>query len=299
VQGYAGHYCNVPQRQDPGIVACSMIASGLRVFDIRDPYHPKELAYFVAPNKTSQTAGAPSNYAMSSPSFAPERKEVWYTDGNSGFYNVRLDNWPSAATAGTASGDCTGDEGFGRVTAKPAKRALRLAFTKRRDLPVKVEVFQVSHSRRIISERRVARFTRPRTWKAKVAGGYYFARFTMTSDGGRVDVRRIVLRRSNGRWRRTARHYRRGSCELLRSYKLERPVFGGRRDTPLRIAYRLTTAARIALVVTRGKRVVARRTLDAAANRTYRVAIRAKRRGVYRVRLAAPGLSERLTAHRL
>ena len=37
VQGYAGHYCNVPTRVDPEIVACSMILSGLRVFDIRDP----------------------------------------------------------------------------------------------------------------------------------------------------------------------------------------------------------------------------------------------------------------------
>jgi hypothetical protein len=53
-------------------------------------YNPKELAYFVAPNTRSNTAGPPSNYAMSGPSFAPERNEVWYTDGNSGFYNVRL-----------------------------------------------------------------------------------------------------------------------------------------------------------------------------------------------------------------
>ena len=90
VQGYAGHYCNVPQRTDPGIVACSMIVSGLRVFDIRDPHNPREIAYYVAPNETSQTAGAPSNYAMSSPTFAPERSEVWYTDGNSGFYNLKL-----------------------------------------------------------------------------------------------------------------------------------------------------------------------------------------------------------------
>ena len=36
VQGYAAHYCNVPQRHEPGILACSMINSGLRVFDIRD-----------------------------------------------------------------------------------------------------------------------------------------------------------------------------------------------------------------------------------------------------------------------
>ena len=30
IQGYAGHYCNVPTRVDPKIVACSMIVSGLR-----------------------------------------------------------------------------------------------------------------------------------------------------------------------------------------------------------------------------------------------------------------------------
>ena len=41
LQGYAGHYCNVPQRVDPGIVACSMILSGLRIFDIRDPLPPE------------------------------------------------------------------------------------------------------------------------------------------------------------------------------------------------------------------------------------------------------------------
>ena len=49
VQGYAGHYCNVPTRVDPAIVACSMILSGLRVFDIRDPEQPREIAYFNAP----------------------------------------------------------------------------------------------------------------------------------------------------------------------------------------------------------------------------------------------------------
>ena len=38
-----------PTRVDPTIVACSMILSGLRVFDIRDPAHPREIAYFNAP----------------------------------------------------------------------------------------------------------------------------------------------------------------------------------------------------------------------------------------------------------
>jgi hypothetical protein len=42
--GYDGHYCNVPSRVDPGIVACTFILSGLRVFDIRDPSNPREIA---------------------------------------------------------------------------------------------------------------------------------------------------------------------------------------------------------------------------------------------------------------
>ena len=36
VQGYAGHYCSVPYVKNPKVVACSMILSGLRVFDISD-----------------------------------------------------------------------------------------------------------------------------------------------------------------------------------------------------------------------------------------------------------------------
>lgn len=91
VQGYGGHYCNVPTRVDPTIVACSMIISGLRVFDIRDPFNPREVAYFNAPT-SPRTVPEESNWAMSSPSFVPERKEIWYTDGYSGFYAVRVTN---------------------------------------------------------------------------------------------------------------------------------------------------------------------------------------------------------------
>jgi hypothetical protein len=114
LQGYAGHYCNVPSRVDPGIVACSYILSGLRVFDIRDPKRPREMAYFNAPvDPRIIPAGGivppPSNWAMSSPSFVPERGEIWYTDGLSGFYAVRITNgrWPfKAGPGGGSGGDC-------------------------------------------------------------------------------------------------------------------------------------------------------------------------------------------------
>jgi hypothetical protein len=101
VQGYAAHYCNIPTHVDPAIVACSMIASGLRVFDIRDLLHPKEIAYFVAPPTARVENGLmASDFAMSRPEFAPERREIWYTDGTSGFYVLRIDKsaWPAAAS---------------------------------------------------------------------------------------------------------------------------------------------------------------------------------------------------------
>ncbi len=93
VQGYAGHYCNIPTRVNPDIAACSMIVSGLRIFDIRDPYNPREIAYFNAPvNPRITPVFEASNWAMSSPSFVPERKEIWYSDGYSGLYVIRVTN---------------------------------------------------------------------------------------------------------------------------------------------------------------------------------------------------------------
>jgi hypothetical protein len=96
LQGYDAHYCAVPQRDEPGIVACSFIVSGLRVFDIRDPYNPREIAYLNQPPAPSAVQGYRGSYAMSAPTFVPERGEIWFSDGNSGFYNVQLTNgvWP-------------------------------------------------------------------------------------------------------------------------------------------------------------------------------------------------------------
>jgi hypothetical protein len=104
IQGYAAHYCNVPREDDPGILACSFIASGLRVFDIRDPYHPKQIAYFVAPPAGSAGTGlgAKSDWAMSKPAFDTGRHEIWYADGNSGFYSLAVTNgaWPTGSAKG-------------------------------------------------------------------------------------------------------------------------------------------------------------------------------------------------------
>jgi hypothetical protein len=102
-QGYAAHYCNIPTRVNPKLVACSFIASGLRVFNIEDVRQPREVAYFVAPTKSKPENGfQASDFAMSMPAFAPERHEIWFTDGTGGFYALQLTNgvWPSGGASG-------------------------------------------------------------------------------------------------------------------------------------------------------------------------------------------------------
>ncbi len=89
-QRYRGHYCSLPTRVNPTTVACTFIVSGLRIFDITDPKKPQEIAYFngkITPSSDPVRQGA---FAMSSPVYIPERREVWYSDANLGFYVVRL-----------------------------------------------------------------------------------------------------------------------------------------------------------------------------------------------------------------
>ncbi len=102
VQGYAAHYCDLDSRVDPTVVACSFIASGLRLFDITDLRAPKEIAYVVAPTKAvAENFGMASSFAMSKPEIVRDRREVWYSDGASGFYVVRVADevWPAARPA--------------------------------------------------------------------------------------------------------------------------------------------------------------------------------------------------------
>jgi hypothetical protein len=98
VQGYGAHYCNIPTRVDPKIVACSFITSGLRLFDISDITAPKEIGYFVAPTKPRAENGfMASDFAMSMPAFDAAAHDVWYADGATGFYVVHVDDWPATA----------------------------------------------------------------------------------------------------------------------------------------------------------------------------------------------------------
>ena len=127
VQGYAAHYCNVPTRVDPKVVACSFIASGLRVFDISRLTRPKEIAYYVAPTREKPENGyKASDFAMSKPAFAPGR-QIWYSDGPTGFYAVRVAKsvWPNSHRRGCLARRAPiGPRNIGRVRLGLRRRAL-------------------------------------------------------------------------------------------------------------------------------------------------------------------------------
>src|SRR4051812_43067488 len=130
VQGYAAHYCNVPTRVNPKLVACSFIASGLRVFDITELTKPKEIAYFVAPtNARTENTEQASDFAMSQPAFVPERREIWFSDGTSGFYALRLSVWPGVTSsnrpASTTARPCTSGRRFAVRVRLPRRAHVR------------------------------------------------------------------------------------------------------------------------------------------------------------------------------
>lgn len=51
---YGSHYCTVDNRDNATALACSYFNSGVRVFDIRTPAQPKEIAYFNPPSTTAK-----------------------------------------------------------------------------------------------------------------------------------------------------------------------------------------------------------------------------------------------------
>ncbi|WP_175691219.1 LVIVD repeat-containing protein [Burkholderia anthina] len=55
---YGSHYCSVDNRENATALACSYFNSGIRVFDIRDPSKPKEIAYYNPASAKSPGAGS-------------------------------------------------------------------------------------------------------------------------------------------------------------------------------------------------------------------------------------------------
>ncbi|HUP91087.1 MAG TPA: hypothetical protein VM074_02485 [Solimonas sp.] len=116
--GYEGHYCAVDRRADPTAIACGYFQSGIRVFDIRDPMSPREIAYYNPPAQVGKAAeltgsehassalgasgGAPANltadWCSSPPRFVGD-DQLWATCQDNGFMVLKFTNnaYPIAA----------------------------------------------------------------------------------------------------------------------------------------------------------------------------------------------------------
>jgi beta-glucosidase len=168
-------------------------------------------------------------------------------------------------------------------------RGLRVVVPRGRRIDV--DVFRQSAGRRVLGERRVARFnrrTRTFTWRGRgrrVGDGYYSVRLRTAG----TSLRHAFVRR-RGRFAARPAFERREGCGLLTRFKLERPAFGGRSNRPLNLSYRLAEDARVTISILRGRRVLRRiGPRDRRTGITYRLRIRPERlaRGDYRVRISA------------
>lgn len=110
--GYDSHYCTVDDVNEARMAVCGHVESGLRLFDIRDPYHPRELAYYNPPARPGYQAGSNFNsagtcgtvdWSTSLPRFRLDRNEIWFTSQCNGFQIVKFTK-PLAELLGPAPG---------------------------------------------------------------------------------------------------------------------------------------------------------------------------------------------------
>lgn len=108
VFGYQGHYCTASDGRtdnttytvhDAQIVICGYMQSGIRVFDVRDPYAPREIAYYNPPAQPGYHPGSNYNlsgvcgsadWASANSRYRPDRNEIWFTSQCNGFQIVRF-----------------------------------------------------------------------------------------------------------------------------------------------------------------------------------------------------------------
>ncbi|MBK5308191.1 MAG: hypothetical protein JJD92_16010 [Frankiaceae bacterium] len=106
---YSAHYCTPDDPENTTAIACAWISSGVRVFDVRDPLHPREIAYYNPPanlDPESIRGGAPYYDALVGlrtkdsvstqirwvHDAATNEQHLWFISGENGFQIVKFTN---------------------------------------------------------------------------------------------------------------------------------------------------------------------------------------------------------------
>jgi len=135
--GYEGHYCAVDRKTDPTAIACGYFQSGIRVFDIRNPRAPREIAYYNPPAQVGKAAlltgsehanglGIGSNLSAdwcSSPPRFVGSEQLWATCQDNGFMVLRFSNGAYPLDGAVNAAD-EARSGFGGGALAPSALAL-------------------------------------------------------------------------------------------------------------------------------------------------------------------------------
>jgi hypothetical protein len=108
---YGSHYCSVDNKTNTSTLACGYFNSGIRVFDIRNPAQPKEIAYFNPPGTASAPPGTnhtiAGNYVAGGPDWCSAQVHLnasngtlWSTCQDHGLLVLKFTNgvWPFPGT---------------------------------------------------------------------------------------------------------------------------------------------------------------------------------------------------------
>jgi hypothetical protein len=85
------HYHDVDNPDDTTFVMASMWNAGVRIFDIRHPKRPVEVAYF-NPGDVDPSPAVKLDHAWGHVRWLPDRQQIWFATADGGFWVTRLES---------------------------------------------------------------------------------------------------------------------------------------------------------------------------------------------------------------
>jgi hypothetical protein len=223
---YSSHYCDADDPRETTAIACSWLSSGTRVFDVRDPLRPREIAYYNSGGRADTARGNSPVFEVLIGSRTKDatasairwrrapngRRELWTMSALGGVQILRFANGvyplpplPCIGGIGAARGRALGPVRLGRKRA--VQRAVLRGRTRR--TRARVDRYCVAGGGRLRVGYPTARLRRAlaRAERRRVAGRAVVAltsspRVAVAGIGPRASV--ASLRRALGRPRRTA-----------------------------------------------------------------------------------------------